>query len=1021
MPAPATADDFLNVARKCDVLDQQKLEACVRKLQDVGQLPADPRELASRLVDEGVLTRFQREQLLRGKYRGFTLGKYHVLERLGSGGMGTVYLAEHRDMRRRVALKVLTTDRRKDSSIVARFRREARAVGALAHPNIVHALDFNEDGEVLFLVMEYVEGVSLHELVARHGPLAFARAAHYVRQAALGLQHAHESAGIVHRDIKPGNILVDRHGTVKVLDMGLARFFHDEEDILTRKFDAKILGTADYLAPEQALDSHSVDVRADIYGLGATFYFLLTGSPPFPEGTPAQKILAHRLRTPRPVRELRPEVPAELAAVLEKMMAKDPGQRYQTPREVADALLPWTQTPLPPPAEHELRQLSPALMTGVSTGKLPPAATVTGQAAKASPSPSPLPHSDGGAGRVREPAETAVAALRGGRETQHASSPPLPVVQADKVEVVGAGGAQSRNLWIGLAAGAAALLLVGVGVAALGLWFALSPRTRTESGQPAASGGPPPPGPRAPLVVTRAGPKGSHATLGEAWASARPGDVILVEDEVIEESLSLDGTDLANRGVTIRGRTPAGQPVTWRPPADAGKDQALLTVSDVADVRIEGFHFDGQNRVAELIILSGPCPGVVLEDVQCANFLRSAVRLSGCAGSAAQPVTLSRLRLLGGANRESALVFEAAEGRGCEHVRVSNSRLEGPYRAGVQLAGPVADVVFQQNRFARMTDGLRWKKAAPPPALRLTLAGNTFSELERGLHFEAPLSAAAVSGLRLERNLFLQTKKLAFTDGVPTEPTAVEAHWIWFDEGRPLPPSEDRFFRKTFELTAPLPGQAMLDIAGDDTFTVWLNGKEVGRSSAAHFTKRVYSFDVRPYLRPGKNVLAVQAGNCSDLVTGWNTEAGLLVRLSSPAGPLAAAPVISDRSWKAAKKPPAGWLKPDFNDSRWAPVKVLEQYGKGRDGKGFGPWVHLVWDSTVRQHFRGTPPPGPLSVGNFRDQRSSEGYPPLESRGVTLTLPTDPAKDELFLRYPKSSPLFRAGPDGTPVGAAPVD
>src|SRR5262249_37705939 len=168
----------------------------------------------------------------------------------------------------------------------------------------------------LFLVMEYVEGVSLHELVARHGPLDFRRAAHYIRQAALGLQHAHESAGIVHRDIKPGNILVDRNGIVKVLDMGLARFLHDEEDIPTKKYDENVLGPADYLAPEQALDSHTVDIRADIYSLGATLYFVLTGSPPFAEGSAAQKILWHQLRTPRPVRALRPEVPEELADVL---------------------------------------------------------------------------------------------------------------------------------------------------------------------------------------------------------------------------------------------------------------------------------------------------------------------------------------------------------------------------------------------------------------------------------------------------------------------------------------------------------------------------------------------------------------------------------------------------------------------------------------------------------------------------------------------------------------------------------
>src|SRR5262249_37612576 len=163
--------------------------------------------------------------------------------------------------------------------------------------------------------------------VKKNGPMDVLRASHYIRQAALGLQHAHEAAGLVHRDIKPGNILVDRNGVVKVLDMGLARFFHDEEDILTKKYDENVLGTADALAPDQALDSHGVDIRADIYSLGATFYFCLAGRTPFAEGTIAQKLIWHQTRQPKAVRSLRPEVPEGLAGVLEKMMTKDPNQR----------------------------------------------------------------------------------------------------------------------------------------------------------------------------------------------------------------------------------------------------------------------------------------------------------------------------------------------------------------------------------------------------------------------------------------------------------------------------------------------------------------------------------------------------------------------------------------------------------------------------------------------------------------------------------------------------------------------
>ena len=163
----------------------------------------------------------------------------------------------------------------------------------------------------------------LQEIVKRNGPLNVVRAAHYIRQAAQGLMHAHQTANLIHRDIKPGNILVDRTGLVKVLDMGLARFFNDDESCITAKYEENVLGTADYLAPEQALDSHNVDIRADIYSLGATFYFCLTGSTPFGEGTVAQKLIWHQTRQPKPVRQLRPEVPEGLAAVLDKMMAKE--------------------------------------------------------------------------------------------------------------------------------------------------------------------------------------------------------------------------------------------------------------------------------------------------------------------------------------------------------------------------------------------------------------------------------------------------------------------------------------------------------------------------------------------------------------------------------------------------------------------------------------------------------------------------------------------------------------------------
>jgi eukaryotic-like serine/threonine-protein kinase len=380
MPSPANNDELLDLVRKSGVLDEKRLEGYLAKVGYPNGVPPEPSKFAGVMVRDGVLTHFQAEQLNQGKWRRFTIGRYKVLERLGAGGMGSVYLCEHKLMRRRVAVKVLPTAKAEEPASLERFYREARAVAALDHPNIVRAYDIDQDDKLHFLVMEFVDGANFQEIIKRSGPMDVTRAAHYIRQAALGIQHAHEAAGLVHRDIKPGNILVDRNGIVKVLDMGLARFFHDTDDILTKKYDENVLGTADYLAPEQALDSHGVDIRADIYSLGATFYFCLTGRPPFAEGSIAQKLIWHQTRQPKPVRSIRPDVPAEIAAIIEKAMAKDPAQRYQTPIAVAEALAPWTTTPIPLPPESEMPHLSLAAMGGGAPGGGAPGggATLTG-------------------------------------------------------------------------------------------------------------------------------------------------------------------------------------------------------------------------------------------------------------------------------------------------------------------------------------------------------------------------------------------------------------------------------------------------------------------------------------------------------------------------------------------------------------------------------------------------------------------------------------------------------------------
>ena len=359
MPAPTTVPDLLDRLRRSGLVPADRLEGFLVGLQASGLAPATPAELLGRLVEAGMITQFHAERLAAGKYKGFQLGSYLILDQLGTGGMGQVYLAEHAAMRRLVALKVLPVFSADDAVARERFLREARAAAALDHPNIVRVFDLCQEGRLLYLVMEYVEGISLQALIARQGPLPVAAACHYARQVAFGLQHAHE-LGFVHRDVKPANLLLDRAGVVRILDLGLVRSAAEVGVALTRQLDNRsILGTADYVAPEQAVDSSNVDIRADLYALGATLYFLLAGRTMFPEGRTAQKLVWQQIKDPVPIDRLRPDVPAELAAVVHTLLQKRPADRYQTPAEVFEVLAPWTHDAVPPPAE-ELMPVPPS-------------------------------------------------------------------------------------------------------------------------------------------------------------------------------------------------------------------------------------------------------------------------------------------------------------------------------------------------------------------------------------------------------------------------------------------------------------------------------------------------------------------------------------------------------------------------------------------------------------------------------------------------------------------------------------
>jgi WD40 repeat protein/serine/threonine protein kinase len=354
-----TAAALAEAIRELRLLEPEQLEELAASLHRRFQ---EPRALARELLQRNWLTPYQLNLLLQGRGPELVLGSYVLLERLGEGGMGQVFKARHTTLGRIVAVKVIRKEKFSEET-VRRFHREIRAAAQLDHPHVVRAFDAAQVGDRHLLVMEYVEGgIDLARHVRQHGPLPVEQACEYIRQVALGLQHAHER-GLVHRDIKPHNLILGRssggltpsagapdlaapapaachEAQVKILDMGIARMQQSADDseasALTR--EGSVMGTVDYISPEQAQNSRNVDIRSDLYSLGCTFYFLLTGQPPFPGGEVLEKLLKHRLDEPVPVERLRPEVSSGVAAIVRQLMAKRPEDRFQTPAELIAAL-----------------------------------------------------------------------------------------------------------------------------------------------------------------------------------------------------------------------------------------------------------------------------------------------------------------------------------------------------------------------------------------------------------------------------------------------------------------------------------------------------------------------------------------------------------------------------------------------------------------------------------------------------------------------------------------------------------
>ena len=303
---------------------------------------ADAMSLSKELLQRDLLTPYQINQILQGNGERLLLGPYRVVERLGEGAMGQVMKCWSQKLQMFVAVKMIHKEHLASKKALNRFFREMETAGKLDHPNIVLLRDADRIADCPFMVMEFVEGTDLSRLVKQAGPLAIEQAADFARQTALGLQHAFER-GVVHRDIKPGNLLITRdpRPIVKISDFGLARLESERSSERRLTQQGTVLGTIDYIAPEQAENAHSADIRSDIYSLGCTLCFLLTGKPPFGGATLTEKISAHLKGDPVDIRIHRPEIPSDLIAVLKCMMARHRTDRYQTPADAALALQPF--------------------------------------------------------------------------------------------------------------------------------------------------------------------------------------------------------------------------------------------------------------------------------------------------------------------------------------------------------------------------------------------------------------------------------------------------------------------------------------------------------------------------------------------------------------------------------------------------------------------------------------------------------------------------------------------------------
>jgi serine/threonine-protein kinase len=333
-PSERVPPDLLPVVYQSGVLTERQFAEVKARVQS-GELPSESTALAERLVAERILTEYQIHRFLKSKSHGLVVGRYVILDRLGSGSMGRVFKAHHLMMDRVVALKIIAPEIVSNERVVARFQREMKLVGRLDHPNVVRAFDADQINKVLYIVMEYVSGDSLGKRL-RRGVIPPAEMVAYGAQAAFGLGHAH-AQGIVHRDVKPSNLLLTEDRRIKVLDLGLGVLMEADEQSTFATADGIAVGTVDYMSPEQAT-GRDVDGRSDLFSLGCAMYHLMTGRLPFPGTSPIERLGLRLSGHHVPITDLIPDLPSPVVNIMDRLLEREPGDRFQTAEEAGEAL-----------------------------------------------------------------------------------------------------------------------------------------------------------------------------------------------------------------------------------------------------------------------------------------------------------------------------------------------------------------------------------------------------------------------------------------------------------------------------------------------------------------------------------------------------------------------------------------------------------------------------------------------------------------------------------------------------------